>query len=284
MTTLPQLETDPPILVVHGGPGRASVASLRELWSFREVIGAFAVRQVLVKYKQAVVGIGWAVIQPVGTALVFALFLGRFAHLASEGVPYVLFALAGTTAWSYFAAATTNAMESVVRDSTLLRKVFFPREILPLTAVLAGLFDFLPTFLVLLVAAAVDGVGPSLTWLAVPLPLLLLVLTSLAIGLGVSGLNAYYRDVRYLVPFLIQLLMFASPVVYSLSVVPARWRTLYLALNPVATAIEDIRRTVIHHTWPAVGPNGAALGWSLLLLSGGYILFKRLERGFADRA
>ena len=273
-----------PELVVHGGRGRVGLESLRELWRFREVVAAFVVRQVLVKYKQAVVGVGWAILQPVASALVFAVFVGRLVHVPSEGVPYVVFALAGTTSWSYFAAATSNAMESVVRDSTLLRKVYFPREILPLTSVLAGMFDFVPTLLTVLIGAAIVGIAPSAAWLALPLPLLLLALTSLAFGLGVSGLNVYYRDIRYLVPFVIQLGMFVSPVIYSVAAIPARWRTLYLSLNPVASAIDDVRRAALHHEWPQPGTNALALGWALLLLTLGYALFKRLDRGFADRA
>ncbi|HET7572548.1 MAG TPA: ABC transporter permease [Gaiellaceae bacterium] len=276
-------DLDLALVEIHGGRGRADLEALRELWRFREVVGAFVKRQVLVKYKQAFVGIGWAVVQPIVGALLFALFLGRFTHIGSEGVPYVVFVLAGTSSWSFFSGATSNSMESVVRDQTLLRKVYFPREILPLTAVLAALVDFAPALGTVVAATLLTGIAPALTWLALPLPLLLLTLTALGIGLAISGLNVYYRDVRYLLPFLIQLGLFSSPVIFSLDVVPERWRLLYGAINPAASAIDDMRRLLIHHTWPQPGMNALALAWALLLVAGGYWLFKRLERGFADR-
>ncbi|HET7568444.1 MAG TPA: ABC transporter permease [Gaiellaceae bacterium] len=278
-TRLPEL----PEIVVEGGPGRVSRAGLRELWDFRELVTAFAARQVLVKYKQAFVGLGWSVVQPVASAIIFSIFLGRFAHLGGEGLPYVLFVLAGMTSWTFFSGALGNSMESCVRDAVLLRKVFFPREILPLAAVLASLVDFAPTLLTLVVVSAVKGIYPAWTLLAVPLPLVILVATALALGLAASALNVYYRDVRYVLPFLVQIGLFATPVVFSLSLVPPRWRLAYQTLNPVATAIDDMRRAVVHHTWPAPLPNALALVWVLVLLVLGYLLFKRLERGFADR-
>jgi ABC-type polysaccharide/polyol phosphate export permease len=274
---------DVPELVVEGGPGRATRAGLRELWEFREVVTAFAARQVLVKYKQAFVGLGWSVLQPVTSAVIFSIFLGRFAHIGGEGLPYVLFVLAGMTSWTFFSGALGNSMESCVRDAVLLRKVFFPREVLPLASVLGSLVDFVPSLAILVLACAVKGIYPTWTLLAVPLPLLILVLTALGIGLGLSALNVYYRDVRYVLPFVIQVGLFATPVIFSLSLVPPRWRLAYQTLNPVATAIDDVRRVVAHHTWPAPLPNGLALCWALTLLVLGYLLFKRLERGFADR-
>jgi lipopolysaccharide transport system permease protein len=271
------------IVEIHGGHGSASIASLRELRRFRDVLGAFVLRHVKVKYKQAALGVGWAVVQPVASALLFAVFLGHYAHIGSEGVSYVVFALAGTVAWSYFSSAAGQSMESLVADQTLLRKVYFPREILPLAAVIAALVDFLPALATVLVAAAIAGIGPSLAWLALPLPLLLLALTALGLGFALSAVNVYYRDVRYVLPFLLQLGLFASPVVFSLSVVPEPWRTVYAALNPVAAAIDGLRRTIIHQTWPDMTQTLLALGWATLLVGGGYWLFKRLERGFSDR-
>lgn len=274
---------DRPVLEVSGGPGRVGLDSLRELWQFRDVLGAFALRHVKVRYKQAAVGIGWAVLQPVATALLFAVFLGRLAHVPSEGVSYVVFALAGMACWTYFASASTGAMESLVTEQTLLRKVYFPREVLPLAVVLAALVDLAPALATAGIAAAIAGISPSLAWLALPLPLSLLVLLALALGLGLSALNVYYRDVRYVLPFAIQLGLFASPVVFPLSVVPERWRTLYSIADPVAPAIDGVRRIVIHQTWPDVPVTLAALAWTLVLVAAGYTLFKRLERGFSDR-
>jgi lipopolysaccharide transport system permease protein len=272
-----------PMLEVSGGPGGISRESLHELWIFREVLYAFLVRQVKVKYKQAAIGIGWAVIQPVIAAALFALFLGKLSNVGSEGAPYLLFALAGMAAWTYFSGAAGGAMESLISDQALLRKVYFPREVLPLAAVGAGLVDFLSALGTLLVAALLYGLMPAVPWLVLPLPVLLLAVSAAALGLGLSGINVYYRDVRYALPFVLQLGLFASPIVYPLSAVPGTWRTVYAILNPVAAAIDALRRIVIHQTWPDFSVTFAALGWALLLALGGYVLFKRLERGFSDR-
>jgi len=272
-----------PVLEVTGGRGRLSRESLRELWVFREVLWAFAVRQVKVKYKQAAVGIGWAVLQPVVSAALFALFFGRFAHVASEGVPYLLFALAGMVAWTYFSSSGGTAMESLIADQALLRKVYFPREVLPLAAIMAGLVDLGPALLTLLVAAGLYGIAPSVAWLALPLPILILILAAAALGIGLSSVNVYYRDVRYALPFVLQLGLIVTPVVYSLNAIPEQWQTAYAILNPIAGAIDAIRRIVTHQEWPDMGITFGALAWSTVLLLLAYALFKRLERGFSDR-
>jgi lipopolysaccharide transport system permease protein len=272
-----------PVLEVEGGPGRASLSSLRELLIFRGVLGAFVLRQVKVKYKQAAIGIGWTVLQPLLAAAIFAVFLGRLAHIPSEGAPYFLFALCGMVAWSAFSAAASGGMESLVADQALVRKVYFPREVLPLAAVGAALVDLVPAAGVLLGAAVLLGYGPSLTWVAIPLAFLLLAVLALAIGLAFSAVNVYYRDARYALPFALQVGLFASPVVYPLSAVPDRWRELYAVANPVAAAIDGIRRIVLHHDWPAPGTTAAALAWAVALAVVAYALFKRLERGFSDR-
>jgi ABC-type polysaccharide/polyol phosphate export permease len=277
------LGTQKPVLDVTGGRGRLSRESLRELWIFREVLWAFALRQIKVKYKQAAVGIGWAVLQPVVSAALFALFFGRFAGVASEGVPYLLFALAGMVAWTYFSSSGGTAMESLITDQALLRKVYFPREVLPLSAVVAGLIDLVPGLLTLLVVAGLYGIAPSIAWIALPLPILILILAASALGVGLSGLNVYYRDVRYALPFVLQLGLIVTPVVYSLDAIPEQWQTVYGILNPVAGAIDAIRRIVTHQEWPDLAITGGAIAWSALLLLLAYALFKRLERGFSDR-
>ncbi len=282
-TTAGRLDDTTPVLEVQGGPGGVRRDSLRELWQFREVLLAFVLRAVKVKYKQAAIGIGWAVLQPVLAALLFALFFGRFVKVPSEGAPYVVFALAGMVAWNYFSNAVSNSMESIVADQVMLRKVYFPREIFPLAAAGAALVDFLPGLATLVAASFGFGLTPHLSWLALPVPLLLLVVPATALGLALSSLNVYYRDVRYVLPFTLQLALFATPVVYSLSAVPETWRTPYAVLNPVAAAIDALRRIVLHGAWPSGGITAAAFAWSLLLLACSYVLFKRLERGFSDR-
>jgi lipopolysaccharide transport system permease protein len=272
-----------PVLEVRGGPGRLSGQSFVELWVFREVLWAFIVRQVKVKYKQAGIGIGWAVIQPVLTAALFALFLGRLARVPSEGVPYLLFALAGMVMWTYFSAATSSAMESLVANQALLQKIYFPREVLPISAISAVLVDLVIALVTLVIVAAAYGVLPATSWLALPVPVSVLVLCAAAVGVGLSSLNVYYRDVRYALPFILQLGLVASPVIYPPAIVPVAWRSIYEILNPVAAAIDGIRRIVLHHAWPDWGITAGALAWSTLLLVAGYWLFKRLERRFADR-
>jgi lipopolysaccharide transport system permease protein len=279
----PGSTVEKPVIEVAGGPGRITRESFRELWLFREVLSAFVVRQVKVKYKQAAVGIGWVVLQPLIAAALFAVFLGRLSGVSSEGAPYLLFALAGTAGWSFFSSGFTTASESLVRDQGLLRKVFFPREILPLSAVIASVVDLVPALVTVAVAAALYGRHPSIAIVALPLPLLVLFVAAAGLGMILSSLNVYYRDVRLVLPFVIQLALFASPVVYSLDIVPSVWRTPYAILNPAAAGIDGIRRIFVHGTWPDFGITFGALAWSSAIALFGYWLFKRLERGFSDR-
>jgi lipopolysaccharide transport system permease protein len=282
-TVTPSPASEKTEIEIVGGPGGVSLGAARELWLFREVLSAFVVRHVKVKYKQAAIGIGWSVLQPVVAAALFALFLGRFANVSSDGLPYFAFALAGMVAWSAFSGAVGTAMESLVADQVLLRKVYFPREVLPLAAVGAVLVDLVPALATLFVAVLLYGIAPSLTWIAVVLPILVIALSAAGIGMALAALNVYYRDVRYALPFLLQIGLFATPVVYPLDVVPAGWREAYAILNPVAAAIDALRHAVVAGSWPEPLITGGALAWSLVLLGGGYTLFKRLERGFSDR-
>ena len=254
-----------------------------ELWEFRHVLTAFVAREIKVRYKQTAIGIGWAFLQPVLAAAIFAVFLGRVAHVTSEGLPYLLFALAGTVVWTYFSSALNLAAQSVVQNQMLVRKIFFPREILPLYAVLATIVDLVPGLVVLAVVAAYYDVYPSATWLLLPIPVLIGALAAAGFGIILAAINVYYRDVRYALPFVLQIGLFASPVVYSLSSLSARTRTVYGILNPVAAAIDGVRRVVLHHEAPIWSLTLGALAWSFILAAGGYILFKRLERSFADR-
>jgi len=271
------------VVEIRGGPQTLSKGSLVELWAFREVLWAFVVRHVKVKYKQAAVGVGWAVLQPVLSAALFALFLGRLARVPSEGVPYLIFAMAGMVGWTFFSTAAGSAMESIVVDQVLLRKVYFPREVLPIASVGAALIDLLVGLITLAIAAGLVGLRPDLTWIALPLPLLVVVTFATAIGIGFAAVNVYYRDVRYALPFLMQLGLFVSPVVYPLTLVPSTWRTIYAIVNPVAAAVDGVRRIMIHHSWPDFGISAGALLWAAILVVLAYAVFKRFERGFADR-
>jgi len=278
-----ELRPAPQVYEVDSRGYRPSVANLVEIWHYKEVLWAFAVRQFKIKYKQAAIGIGWSVLQPLLASLLFAVFIGRFAKIGSEGLPYFIFALAGMVAWSFFSTALAASADSLIRDQAVVRKVYFPREVLPLSAVVAALADLPAALVVFLVAAIAFGHRPSLTWLLIPVPVLLLLLLATGLGFALSALNVYYRDVRYVLPFLLQLILFASPVIYSARVVPENWRFLYLALNPVAIAIDDLRRIVLHGTWPEPGRNLVAFAVTMAALAIGYYIFKSLERGFADR-
>jgi len=268
---------------IVGGRGHLSLETVQEFWQFREVQLALVMRQLKVRYKQAFVGAGWVVLQPLIAAGIFALILGRYGHVKSSE-PFFLVVLGGMVGWVYVSNALTVGAESVVANQDLVRKIYFPRETLPLTAVFSGLVDLLIALGVLIVVSFAYGIKPALSWIALPLPLLVLVLFAGAGALSLSALNIYYRDVRYILPFMIQLGLLASPIAYPLSVIPARWRELYAILNPIAAGVDAIRRIVIEGTWPAPGTTFAALGYSLVLIVLAAMLFKRLERGFADRA
>jgi len=272
-----------PVLVVRGGRGRLSVDTLRENWEFREVFRSFVIRRVIVKYKQASVGIGWAVLQPVLAAAIFAVFFGHLAKVPSDGVPYLLFALAGTVVWSFFSSSASLAMESLVIDQGLLKKVYFPREILPLSAVVAGLLDLAAGMLTLIVVAGLYGIGPAISWIALPIPMIIAVLTCAAFGLCASAINTYYRDARHAMPFILQLVMYLSPVLYPLSIVPDKWQLPYAILNPLAGSIDSFREIVLHGQWGAADITVASLVSSFVYFLIAYAAFKAVERGFTDR-
>ena len=279
----PHAPTDVPVLVVRGGRGRLSTDALRENWEFREVFRSFVIRRIKVKYKQASVGIGWAVLQPVLAALIFAVFFGHLAKLPSDGVPYLLFALAGTVVWSYFSSAASLAMESLVIDQGLLKKVYFPREFLPLSAVVAGLLDLAAATLTLIAVSALYGIGPAISWIALPIPMLIAVLTCAAFGLCASAINTYYRDARHAMPFILQLIMYLSPVLYPLSIVPDQWQLPYAILNPLAGSIDGLRQIVLEGQWGSAEITAASLASSFAYFLIAYASFKYVERGFTDR-
>jgi homopolymeric O-antigen transport system permease protein len=273
---------EPTMHVVDARRRRLSLDNLAELWAYREVFFAFTVRHFKVRYKQAAIGVGWSLLQPLLAAALFAVFLGHLVHLPGEGVPYFLFALAGLVLWTFFATALNSAADSLLRDASMVRKVYFPREILPLSAVAAALADLPAALLVLLGMEIATGGRPSITWILIPLPVFMLLLFASSLGLILSALNVYYRDIRHVLPFFLQVMMFGSPIVYSLGVVPLEWRGLYQALNPVATAVDDIRRLVLHDTWPDPVANVSALLTTVVLLLVGYYVFQSLQRDFAD--
>jgi len=254
---------------------------LDAVWSYRELLIVLVYRDIQVLYKQAALGIAWAIIQPVFAVIVFSVIFGRFAQMPSDGIPYPVFAFAAVLPWTYFAEAVRRGGTGLVSDSDLVRKVYFPRLIIPLAGVIAPLLDFLIAFVILLGVMIWFGVMPSWRLLAVPPLLAIAALLALAIGLWLGPINVRFRDVKHTLPFMLQVWMYATPIVYPLSIIPAEWRWLY-SLNPMVGVIEGFR-------WAVFGqgnPNLVAVGISLvvigLLLIGGLMFFKRMEQSFAD--
>jgi lipopolysaccharide transport system permease protein len=255
--------------------------NLRELWAARELLYFFVWRDVKVRYKQTAIGAAWAVVQPFMTMVVFSLFFGRLAKMPSHGLPYPIFYYSALLPWTYFAGALQHTTNVVVDQQHMITKVYFPRLVLPLAAVTSGLVDFAISFLVFLGMMVWYHIKPGLALLFFPLFLLLAVLTALGVGLWLSALNAIYRDVRYVLPFLVQFWMFASPVVYPSSLVPQRWRWLY-GLNPMAGVIEGFRWSLTGRGQPPTLLLAASFGVVLLLLVGGMLYFQRMEGTIAD--
>jgi lipopolysaccharide transport system permease protein len=255
--------------------------NLRELWQFRELLYFFVWRDIKVRYKQTAIGAAWAVIQPLATMLVFSLFFGRLAKIPSGGVPYPIFYFSALLPWMYFAGALQNASNSVVEQQRVITKVYFPRLVLPLSAVVSGLLDFAVGFVVFLGMALFYHVHPGKAILTFPAFLLLAVATALGAGLWLSALNAIYRDVRYALPFLVQFWMFVSPVAYPTSLVPERWRWLY-GLNPMAGVIEGFRWALTGKGQPPSLLLAASAGAVVVVLIGGMVFFRKMEATIAD--
>jgi lipopolysaccharide transport system permease protein len=254
---------------------------LSEVWHYRELLFFLIWRDIKVRYKQTVLGAAWAVMQPLFTMLVFTLFFGRLAKVPSDGIPYPLFAYAALVPWQLFAYALTESSNSVVLNERLISKVYFPRLVIPLASVLAGLVDFVIAFVLLIGMMLWYHVTPTWAILTVPLFVILTLVTALSAGLWLSALNVQYRDVRYTLNFIVQFWLFASPVAYSSSLVPPRWRPLY-GLNPMAGVIEGFR-------WALLGKSqapGPMLAVSVLVVAvvliGGLHYYRRMERTFAD--
>jgi lipopolysaccharide transport system permease protein len=253
----------------------------KELWAARELLYFFVWRDIKVRYKQTAIGAAWAVIQPFMTMVVFSLFFGKLAKMDSHGLPYPIFYYSALLPWTYFAGALQQATNVVVDQQHVITKVYFPRLVLPLAAVTSGLLDFAISFLVFVGIMVWYHTKPGPALFLFPLFLLLAVLTALGVGLWLSALNALYRDVRYVVPFLVQFWLFASPVAYPSSLVPERWRWLY-GLNPMAGVIEGFRWSLTGHGQPPTLLLAASSGAVLLLVLGGMLFFQRMEGTIAD--
>jgi lipopolysaccharide transport system permease protein len=273
----------PKLPVLHIRPSHGFVGlKLGELWEYRELLLFLAWRDIKVRYKQTALGAAWAIIQPFFTMVVFSLFFGKLANIPSDGVPYPVFAYAALVPWTFFANGVTQSADSLVGSANLLRKVYFPRLAIPIASVLAGVIDFVIAFTVLLILMAVYGVVPTANVLWLPFLLVLALVTALGVGLWLSALNVEFRDVRYVVPFLIQFWLFATPIAYPSSLLSEPWRTIY-GLNPMAGVVEGFRWALIG-TNTAPGPIIAVSSVAALaMLVGGAYYFRRMEATFADR-
>ncbi len=280
MTSEIALPTDPTVALIEPARGWWRL-DLRALWEYRELLYFLVWRDVKVRYKQTVLGVAWAVLQPLLTMVVFSAVFGSFAKIPSDGVPYPIFAYVALLPWNYFSGAFSRSGQSLVGSANLITKVYFPRLIVPISAALAGLVDFAIAFVILLGMMLFYGIRPTAALWTLPLFILLAIVTALAVGLWLAALNVKYRDVGYIIPFLAQLWLYASPVAYPTSLVPERWRLLY-SLNPMAGVIDGFR-------WALLGT--ATLDWRvlavstlivLLILLSGLAYFNRTEETFAD--
>jgi len=252
-----------------------------ELWRYRELLYFQAIRDIKVRYKQTFLGALWAILQPVMTMIVFSFFFGKLAKVPSDGIPYPVFAFCALLPWQLFAYALTYSSNSLVDNANVLSKVYFPRLILPIAAVMAGLVDFLIAFFVLAGMMFYYGIFPGWALITLPLFTLLAIAAALSVGFWLSALNVKYRDIRYTLPFLSQLWLFITPVAYSSSLVPEKWKAVY-GINPMVGVVEGFR-------WALLGKS--TLPWSMLIVSviatalllvGGLLYFRRMEKSFAD--
>jgi lipopolysaccharide transport system permease protein len=270
----------PQHLRLQASKGWVSI-KLRELWEYRELLFFLTWRDIKIRYKQTVLGAAWAIIQPVFTMIVFSLFFGKLAKMPSDGIPYPIFSFAALVPWTLFVYGLTQSSNSLVGSANLIRKVYFPRLVIPISTLFSGVADFLIALGVLLGMMIWYGILPGLNAIWLPFFVLLTLVTSLGVGLWLSALNVEYRDVKYVVPFLTQFWMFATPIAYPSSLLHEPWRTIY-GLNPIAGVVEGFRWALLgtktHPGSILIMSSATAL---LMLISGAYY-FRRMERTFAD--
>jgi lipopolysaccharide transport system permease protein len=274
------IAAEPPVLHISPPQGWWEV-DFRELWQFRELIYFFIWREIKIRYKQTAIGAAWAILQPALAMIVFALFFGKLAHMPTEGLPILVFYYAALLPWMYFANSLTNATNAMVSNQAMITKVYFPRLALPLSVVLSGLLDFAIGCLLLVPLLAFYHIRPGLPLLWFPIFLFLTVLMAVGAGLWLSAMNAMYRDVRYVVPFLIQLWLFGSPVAYASSIVPAKWRWLY-GLNPMAGVLEGFRWSLTGHGDAPGRLLIVSVAIMLAVLATGLFYFQKMESTIAD--
>lgn len=255
--------------------------NFKELWEYRELLYFLVWRDIKVRYKQTVLGAAWAILQPFLTMIVFSIFFGQLAKLPSDGIPYPVFTYAALLPWQLFAYSVSQSSESLVANQQLITKVYFPRLVIPIAAIMSGLVDFAISFFVLLGLMLYYGITPTIAIFTLPFFLILALMTALGVGLWLSVLNVRYRDVRYTIPFLVQIWLFVTPVVYSSTLVPSNWRLLY-GLNPMAGVVEGFRWALLGKTNFSLPIVIASCMIVIIVLVGGLFNFRRMEKSFAD--
>ena len=273
--------TMPETIRLQPTKGFSRVLAPRELWRYRDLALQIAVRDITVRYRQTMLGGAWAVLQPIGFMVVFSIFFGGLAGVASDGLPYALFSLAALVPWTFFSNALLLGSDSLVANSALVSKIYFPRIFMPLGIVAAGFVDIGISFVILLVIAVIWGFPPSVTLLAIPLLVAIATAAALGVSSALSAINVRYRDVRYVVPFAIQMWLFATPIAYPSSLLDEPWRTIS-AINPMVGVVEGFRWAVLGTPaapWDLIGVSAAS---ALILLTAGLAYFDRVERRFAD--
>lgn len=274
------MQHDVPAIVVKPSKGWISLR-LRDLWEYRELFYFLTWRDIKVRYKQTVLGGAWAIIQPFFTMVVFSLFFGKLAKVPSDGIPYPIFAYAALVPWTFFANGLSQSSNSMVENANLIKKVYFPRMVVPISSVISGVVDFVLAFLVLLGMMFFYGIFPTKNIMWLPLLLVMAFVTALGVGLWFSALNVQFRDVRYTVPFLTQFWLFATPIAYPSSLLSEPWRTFY-GINPMVGVVEGFRWALLG-TDTAPGPIIIVSSLvALALLVGGAFYFRRMEKSFAD--
>ncbi|PKL70360.1 MAG: phosphate ABC transporter permease [Methanomicrobiales archaeon HGW-Methanomicrobiales-1] len=279
MTESEHVQDSPPTLIIRP-PRKWVPVDLHELWNYRELLTSFTIRDIKIRYKQTALGFLWAIIQPLFMMVIFTVIFGGFAKIPSEGIPYPLFSFAALLPWMLFSEGLTRSTMSMVANANIMTKVYFPRLIMPISGILSPVVDFAVSISILILMMAYYGFVPTINVVFLPLFILLALATSLGIGLWLSALNVKYRDFQYTVPFIIQLWMYASPVVYPASMIPEAIRPLY-GLNPMAGVIEGFR-------WALLGTEipGAmifvSVGVVVVLLVSGMFYFRRMEQYYAD--
>ena len=262
-------------------PPRRVSWPVRELWEFRDLVYFLTKRELQIRYKQSFFGVAWAVMQPIALAFIFALIFGSIVHAPSEGIPYAVFVVAGVVPWLFTGQAVGMSANSLVMDSDLISKVYFPRLALPIAKALSLVIDLVISFAVVIVVALIYGVGIQATIYLVPAFLLLSVVTTFALGSLLAAVNVKYRDVQLVTPMVVQVLFFLTPVIYSINQIPGNWKYLY-AVNPLSSAIDGIRWALFGTTAPSWGVVGISVASALILTLLSMTYFQRTERFFAD--